>query len=189
MARRNPISTARYGQIFSTIAEVISRRCRLSGCSPRILPAGGAIARPSSFGRAHLEHSLRRLLRRAWRPDRRRCSHRQVGLRPRMFFSWYSGDFTADPEFADPSLSPEQRANPSFASLADGGIGYLAQQRARLPTTQYRRLHPKLPGSLAGAAYAAEALDAAIPLGYRQAPPRTGRHGFRVLRPGRRIEQ
>jgi hypothetical protein len=57
------------------------------------------------------------------------------GFDLRMFFSWYSGDFTADPEFADPSLSPEQRANPSFASLPDGGVGYLAQQRARLPTT------------------------------------------------------
>ena len=58
----------------------------------------------------------------------------------RMFFSWYSGDdSTTDPEFA--SLEPEERANPSLASWDNPG--YLAQQRLRLPTHRFRRLHLK----------------------------------------------
>jgi hypothetical protein len=41
----------------------------------------------------------------------------QAGKRgddPRMFFSWYGGDFTTDPAFTE--LSPEGRADPSMAS-------------------------------------------------------------------------
>ena len=34
---------------------------------------------------------------------------------PRMFFSWYGGDFTSDPSVPD-EATPEHRANPSLAS-------------------------------------------------------------------------
>jgi hypothetical protein len=73
-----------------------------------------------------------------------------AGSDPRMLFSWYSGDRTTDPDFAD--LPPERRANPSMASW-DDGIGYIEQQRRRLPTHKFRRLHLNLPGSPNGAAF------------------------------------
>jgi hypothetical protein len=63
---------------------------------------------------------------------------------PRMLFSWYSGDKCTDPDFAD--LPPEQRANPSMASWAEGSR-YLDQQKRRLPSHKYRRLHLNLPGA------------------------------------------
>ncbi len=68
----------------------------------------------------------------------------QAGKRgddPRMFFSSYRGDFTTDPAFAD--KSPEEHANPSMAGW--GNPDYLPQQRRRLPTHKYRRLHLNLP--------------------------------------------
>jgi hypothetical protein len=60
----------------------------------------------------------------------------------RMYFSWYGADFTTDPELAAEGIAPEQRANPSMASW--GNSGYL-EQRRRLPTHKYRRLHLNLP--------------------------------------------
>lgn len=72
----------------------------------------------------------------------------KAGTDPRMLFSWYSGDYCSDPAFAD--LEPELRANPSIASWPDGR-GYLNQQRLRLPTHKFRRLHLNLPGSPNGA--------------------------------------
>jgi hypothetical protein len=71
-----------------------------------------------------------------------------AGTDPRMLFSWYSGDRTTDPAFAD--LPPELRANPSIGSFADGA-GYIEQQRQRLPTHKFRRLHLNLPGAPNGA--------------------------------------
>jgi hypothetical protein len=65
-----------------------------------------------------------------------------------MLFSWYSGDKCTDPAFAD--LPPEQRANPSMASWAEGHR-YLDQQRRRLPSHKFRRLHLNLPGAPNGA--------------------------------------
>ena len=59
----------------------------------------------------------------------------------RMFFSWYGGDFTTDQDLAD--AEPEARANPSIAMF---GPDYLEQQRKRLPTHKFRRLHLNLPG-------------------------------------------
>jgi hypothetical protein len=67
---------------------------------------------------------------------------------PRMLFSWYSGDRCTDSDFAD--LPPEQRANPSIASWAEGAA-YLDQQRRRLPSHKFRRLHLNLPGAPNGA--------------------------------------
>jgi hypothetical protein len=94
----------------------------------------------------------------------------QAGKRgddPRMFFSWYGGDFTTDPVFAD--RPPEQRANPSMASWENPG--YLGQQKARLPTHKYRRLHLNLPGAPEGAAFSADHVMAAIVSGRKRLPP------------------
>jgi len=91
----------------------------------------------------------------------------QAGKRgddPRMFFSWYGGDFTTDAAFAD--ATPEQRANPSMASW--GNPGYLAQQRRRLPTHKFRRLHLNLPGAPDGAAFDGDKVMAAIVTGRRR---------------------
>lgn len=85
----------------------------------------------------------------------------QTGKRgddPHMFFSWYGGNFTTDPNFAD--AEPEVRANPSMASW--GKTNYLAQQKKRLPTHKYRRLHLNLPGAPDGAAFDADSVMAAI---------------------------
>jgi hypothetical protein len=76
----------------------------------------------------------------------------------RMFFSWYGADFTTDLDFAE--STPEQRANPSMASW--GNDGYLDQQRRRLPTHKFRRLHLNLPGAPDGAAFSADAVMSAI---------------------------
>ena len=71
-----------------------------------------------------------------------------AGTDPRMLFSWYSGDKCTDPDFAE--LEPELRANPSIGSWSEGRA-YLAQQRCRLPTHKFRRLHLNLPGAPEGA--------------------------------------
>jgi phage terminase large subunit-like protein len=87
------------------------------------------------------------------------------GADPRLLFSWYSGDYCTDPAFRD--LPPEQRANPSMASWPDGA-GYLEQQRRRLPTFRYRRLHLNLPGPAAGAFLDADNVLASIVQGRRK---------------------
>jgi hypothetical protein len=93
----------------------------------------------------------------------------QAGKRgddPRMLFSWYGGDFTTDPELAD--AEPERRANPSIASW--GNSDYLAQQRKRLPTHKFRRLHLNLPGAPDGAAFDGDKVMAAIVTGRKRLP-------------------
>lgn len=84
----------------------------------------------------------------------------------RMFFSWYGGDFTTDATLAE--APPEQRANPSQDSW--GNDGYLDQQRARLPTHKFRRLHLNLPGAPDGAALSTEHVMAAIVPGRKRLP-------------------
>jgi hypothetical protein len=64
-----------------------------------------------------------------------------------MYFSWYSADHCTDPDYAD--AEPEARANPSMPSW--GNPTYLAQQRRRLPSHKFRRLHLNLPGMPDGA--------------------------------------
>src|SRR5712671_1183682 len=95
---------------------------------------------------------------------------------PRMFFSWYGADFTTDPDFVE--STPEQRANPSMASW--GNDGYLEQQRRRLPTHKFRRLHLNLPGAPDGAAFSADAVMSAIVTGRKHLDyePGTGYVGF-----------
>jgi hypothetical protein len=94
-----------------------------------------------------------------------------AGSDPRMLFSWYSGDLCTDPDFAD--LEPELRANPSIASWPEGRA-YLDQQRRRLPTHKYRRLHLNLPGAPNGAFLDQGAVLGAIVLGRVQLPPDPG---------------
>jgi len=98
----------------------------------------------------------------------------RAGDDPRLFFSWYSGDSTTDPALAD--AEPEQRANPSIASW--GNPDYLAQQKRRLPTHKYRRLHLNLPGAPDGAAFDADSVMAAIVAGRKRLPPEEGRRYF-----------
>ncbi len=69
------------------------------------------------------------------------------GTDPRFYFSWYSGELCTDPAFAD--FDPEARANPSMSSWPEGRA-YLDQQRKRLPSNLYRRLHLILPSTAAG---------------------------------------
>ncbi len=76
------------------------------------------------------------------------------GRDPRMSFSWYAADYTTDAAFAE--AAPEARANPSMAGWKDQG--YLEQQRRRLPSHKYRRLHLNLPGMPEGSAFAAESV-------------------------------
>jgi hypothetical protein len=103
----------------------------------------------------------------------------QAGRRgddPRMFFSWYGADFTTDSDFVE--STPERRANPSMASW--GNDGYLDQQRRRLPTHKFRRLHLNLPGAPDGAAFSADAVMSAIVSGRKRLDyePGTGYAGF-----------
>ncbi|HUF72686.1 MAG TPA: hypothetical protein VMR74_07300 [Gammaproteobacteria bacterium] len=78
---------------------------------------------------------------------------------PRMFFSWYSADYCTDPAHDKASATAEARANPSMASF---GKAYLKQQKRRLPTHKFRRLHLNLPGAPSGAAYAADLIEDAV---------------------------
>jgi hypothetical protein len=95
----------------------------------------------------------------------------KAGTDPRMLFSWYSGDYCTDPAFAD--LPPERRANPSMASWVDGPR-YIEQQRARLPSGRFRRLHLNLPGAPEGAAFDQGAVLACVVTGRRILPPQPG---------------
>ncbi len=91
----------------------------------------------------------------------------QAGKRgddPRMYFSWYGGDFSTDASLAE--ASPEARANPSMASW--GNAGYLDQQRKRLPNHKFRRLHLNLPGAPDGAAFDGDKVMAAIVTGRKR---------------------
>jgi len=86
---------------------------------------------------------------------------------PRMYFSWYAADYTTDTDMAD--LSREQRANPSMGSW--GSDKYLEQQKKRLPTHKYRRLHLNLPGAPDGAAFSGEHVMSAIVTGRKHLAP------------------
>ena len=94
----------------------------------------------------------------------------------RMYFSWYGGDFTTDASLVD--AEPEQRANPSMLSW--GNDGYLDQQRKRLPTHKYRRLHLNLPGAPDGAAFDGDKVMSAIITGRKRLARVAGRtyHAF-----------
>ena len=67
----------------------------------------------------------------------------KAGDDPRFYFSWYSADYGTDKSFRE-LPTPEERANPSLKNFYEG---YLTQQKLRLPTHKYRRLHLNLPGA------------------------------------------
>jgi hypothetical protein len=83
----------------------------------------------------------------------------KAGTDHRMLFSWYSADYCNDPDFAD--LPPEERANPSLTSWPEGKE-YIEQQRRRLPSARFARLHLNLPGAPGGAFFDQSLVDAAI---------------------------
>jgi hypothetical protein len=94
-----------------------------------------------------------------------------AGDDPGMLFSWYSGDYCTDPDFAE--LPPEQRANPSMGSWPEGQR-YLDQQRRRLPAHKFRRLHLNLPGAPSGAFFDPDSVMAAIVARRTVLPPQAG---------------
>ncbi|MFH0295663.1 hypothetical protein AAFX91_00265 [Bradyrhizobium sp. 31Argb] len=93
------------------------------------------------------------------------------GSDPRMLFSWYSADYCTDPNFAH--LPPDERANPSMASWPEGR-GYIEQQRRRLPSARFRRLHHNLPGAPQGAHFDQGRVEAAIVSGRQVIEPQDG---------------
>lgn len=95
----------------------------------------------------------------------------KAGTDKRLFFSWYSGEYCTDPVFAD--LPPLERANPSMKSWVDGAR-YLEQQRLRLPTGRFRRLHLNLPGSPEGAAFDQASVLRCVVTGRRSLPYQEG---------------
>ncbi len=64
-------------------------------------------------------------------------------------------------------------ANPSMASWPEGAA-YIEQQRRRLPTHKFRRLHLNLPGAPNGAFFDQGAVMAAIPTGIKVRPFQKG---------------
>ena len=103
----------------------------------------------------------------------------KTGSDPRMLFSWYSGgDLCTDSTFAE--LPPEQRANPSMSSWPEGAK-YIEQQRTRLPTGRFRRLHLNLPGAPEGAAFSQEKVLACVVTGRRSLPYEEGRRYFAAV--------
>jgi hypothetical protein len=99
---------------------------------------------------------------------------KQIGMSgsdPRMLFSWYSAELCTDPAFAH--LPPDERANPSMASWPEGRQ-YLEQQRRRLPSSRFRRLHHNLPGAPQGAFYDQGQVERAIVAGRQQLEPVDG---------------
>jgi hypothetical protein len=96
----------------------------------------------------------------------------KAGTDPKMLFSWYSGNYVTDPDFAN-LPSPEERANPSMASWVDGAK-YLEQQKRRLPSAKYRRLHLNEPGAPNGAFFDQGAVLAAVVAGRKSLPPQAG---------------
>jgi hypothetical protein len=92
------------------------------------------------------------------------------GSDPGMLFSWYSGDYCSDPDFA--SLPPEQRANPSMPSWSEKD--YLDRQRRRLPSSRFRRLHLNLPGAPQGAFFDQDVIERAIVTGRKAIEPQDG---------------
>ena len=103
----------------------------------------------------------------------------KAGTDPRMLFSWYSSSYTSDPDFVDVS-TPEERANPSMSSWVDGAR-YLEQQKRRLPSSKYRRLHLNEPGSPNGAYFSQDAILRAVVSGRRSLPYREGVRYFAAV--------
>jgi hypothetical protein len=102
----------------------------------------------------------------------------KAGADPRMLCSWYSADWCTDPQFAE--LEPELRANPSIGAWPEGR-DYLEQQKRRLPTHKYRRLHLNLPGAPTGAFFDQGKVMAAIVVGRTVLPYQEGRKYYAFI--------
>ena len=94
----------------------------------------------------------------------------KAGTDPEMLFDWHSSTFCTCPDGCD-GKSPEERANPSMASWRPG---YLDQQRRRLPTHKFRRLHLNEPGMPEGSYFDAEAVSSCVVTGRRRLAPQEG---------------
>ena len=92
---------------------------------------------------------------------------------PRLLLSWYAADFCTDKTHDKNSKDGEERANPSLGSFPKGRA-YLDQQKRRLPTNKYRRLHLNLPGAPDGAFYDPGKIMAAIVPGRSRLLPKDG---------------
>jgi hypothetical protein len=90
---------------------------------------------------------------------------------PRMLFDWHSGTYCTCAEGCE-GRTPEQRANPSMASWTNPN--YLNEQRRRLPSHKYRRLHLNLGGQPEGAFLSAERVLEAVVEGRRALTPEPG---------------
>ncbi len=112
------------------------------------------------------------LLRRAGIPMFDYCQRGKAGTDRRFYFSWYAGDFCTDPEFASKPTDAE-KANPSLV-FVDGVNEYIEQQRGRLPSHLFRRLHLNIGGQPQGAAFAAESILNAIATGVKVRHPVAG---------------
>jgi hypothetical protein len=77
----------------------------------------------------------------------------------RMFFSWYSSTYCTHPEPDDATLTPVQRACPSWRSFSPG---YLDTERGRLPANEWRRLFLNEESAPSGAAFDAQKVIDAI---------------------------
>lgn len=95
---------------------------------------------------------------------------------PRMFFSWYDAYFCTDAEHEADARTPEERANPSMVSWNNSG--YLEQQKRRLPTHKYRRLHLNLPAVPEGAAYDAGRIAQCTPQGIERRKAKPEKHEY-----------
>ena len=96
----------------------------------------------------------------------------KAGDDPRMYFTWHAADYTTDATLAGDDVAPEVRANPSMAAW--GNDKYLTDQKRRLPTHKYRRLHLNLSGAPDGAAFNADVVMDAIVTGRKQLQPNAG---------------
>lgn len=89
----------------------------------------------------------------------------------RMLFDWHSGTYCTCADGCE-GKTPEQRANPGMSSWTNGR--YLEEQRLRLPSHKYRRLHLNLGGQPEGAFFNAERVLAAVVDGRRSLAPVPG---------------
>lgn len=90
----------------------------------------------------------------------------KAGTDDRMLVSWYAADWCTDDERA--VLPPEERANPSRGTW--NNADYLEQQRRRLPSHKFRRLHLNLAGVPEGSAYQPEPIMNAVERGVKLRP-------------------
>ena len=98
------------------------------------------------------------------------------GTDPRMHVSWYSGDWCTNPALQN--AEPLVKANPSMQSW--NNPEYLEQQRRRLPTHKFRRLHLNLPGMPDGTVFDAERVEDCIAEGRKVLKPRTNLFTYRA---------